>query len=659
MSTARTLTASDLWWCLGAVALALAPHAGRLPLALSLGVAACVSWRMLGALGRLPLPERHRPLLWWALQGLAVLTFVLIYAVYQGQLGRDAGVAMLSAMTGLKLLELRNGRDYYAVCLLTYFLVVTNFLFSQAIPTALYLLGVTMLTTSALVRVNAPARLPARACARLGAMMVLESLPLMAVCFVLFPRLPGPLWGVPTDSTQAVTGLSDEMSIGRIARLGTSDEVAFRVAFLDSTPSARDLYWRGPVLWATDGRTWRAGAIENTGAPPVVVEGRRLRYDILLEAHGERWLPALDAVTYSDAKSRAQRGRDLVATEPIKRQLRYRLESALDYSLPDLSPADRAAALALPKQAHPRSRALAARWMAQGLAPSQIVDAALVNFRQQAFSYTLTPPVLPNDPIDGFLFDTRQGFCEHFAAAFVVLMRAAGVPARVVTGYQGGEYNTMSDYFLVRQRDAHAWAEVYLETRGWVRVDPTGAVAPERVSLGINSFAGERGPLRMLDSAGFAARVFNGARQLWDSANYHWSNWVLGYSAERQRGLLEALGMEEVTPARLVLWLTSVMGALLGLLTLLLLRNRAVTRLPPALRIYGTFCERLARVGLPRSPSEGPLEYAERVAASRADLAAEVRAIAQAFAFIRYADAPTGLSALRARVHAFKPGRPT
>lgn len=655
MNAGRKLSPRDLGWCVAAVTLALAPHALRLPPLLPLGFLACVAWRMLGAVGRVPLPERSRPVLFWLLQVIALAAFALVYASFQGKLGRDAGVAMLTAMAGLKLLELRAARDYYVVCLLTYFLVVTNFFFSQAIPTALYLLAVTGLTTSALVRVNSPPSLKGTRCARLGMLMVLESLPMMAVCFVLFPRLPGPLWGVPTDSNSAITGLSDEMTIGHIAHLGTSDEVAFRVAFKGPTPSARDLYWRGPVLWNTDGRTWRAGSISNTPAPPVIVQGERVRYDILLEAHGERWLPALDAVVWNDNHAVAARGRNLLAPQSVKRSVRYSLESALRYRLPDLSEADRTAALALPRNAHPRTRALAAQWVAEGKTQQALIDAALLNFSSQLFSYTLTPPELPNDSIDGFLFDTQQGFCEHFSASFVVLMRAAGLPARVVTGYQGGEYNTMSDYLLVRQRDAHAWAEVYLDARGWVRVDPTAAVAPSRVSLGGTEYNNARDPLRMLDRDGSAAMFWRGARQLWDSANYHWSQWVLGYSAERQRSLLEALGMEDVTPRRLALWLTGTMGALVGTLTLLLVRLRVQARVAPALRLYNEFCRRLANVGLAREAAEGPLEYADRVAAARADLATDVRAIAQGFCLLRYADAPLGLDDLRARVRAFRP----
>ncbi|MSQ66717.1 MAG: DUF3488 domain-containing protein [Gammaproteobacteria bacterium] len=656
MTAAAPLGRAQLWWVIAVVSLAVAPHAPRLPLALPLCFVAFAGWRMLGAYGRVALPDAANRALWWLLQGVAVLTFALIYDHYQGQLGRDAGVALLTTLLGLKLVELRTPRDFYVTCLLTYFLVATNFFFSQAIPTALYLLGVTVLTTAALARANTPPGVSGPACGWLAVRMVAESVPLMIVCFVIFPRLPGPLWGVPTDSSQAITGLSDEMTIGRIARLGTSDEVAFRVDFDGVRPRARYLYWRGPVLWQTDGRTWRAGPQALSEPPPVIARGTRYRYEVSLEAHGQRWLPALDALTSTSAVGSLGRARELISTQLVKRPVRYTVESAVDYSILEISPADRAAALALPPGAHPKTRALAQSWRTRDPAPGVLIDTALALFAQDPFTYTLLPPLLKGDPIDGFLFATRAGFCEHFAAAFVVLMRAAGVPARVVTGYQGGEYNSLSDYFLVRQSDAHAWAEVYLAPRGWVRVDPTAAVAPERVSLGIGSFTERDGALRLLDDKGMAMALWRSTRQLWDSANYQWSRWVLGYDVERQRGLLESLGLQDLSPAALAAWLGGLMSVPLVVLALLVLRSPA-PRKTPAGRAYARFCQRLARVGLVRAPHEGPLEFAERIALTHPDLALQTRHIAQLYALVHYGDRGAALHGLVQAVRDFRPRR--
>ena len=651
----RPLTTAELKWCFAPVVFALAPHAPRLPVVLPLAFVLLMGWRWGAALGLVPLPDRtQRPLLWWLLQALAITAFVAIYFSYPGRLGRDAGVAILTAMAGLKFVELRATRDYYMVCLLAYFLVVTNFLFSQSIPTALYLLGVVLLTTTSLVRLNSPAALPGLDCARMAALMVVESLPLMLSLFFLFPRLPGPLWGVPTESQQATTGLSDEMTIGRITNLGASEEVAFRATFEGPPPRARDLYWRGPVLWETDGRTWRSGLHDLVASRPATAQGPSFRYEVLMEAHGQRWLPALDAVLDTDAQATLGRAQTLLAYAAVKRRQQYTVESAPAHTNLELSSADRALALALPAAAHPRARALAARWRADASSAQGVVDAALAMFAQPPFAYTLTPPALPDDPIDGFLFDTRQGFCEHYAAAFVVLMRAAGIPARVVTGYQGGELNPMGNYLLIRQSDAHAWAEVYLEERGWIRVDPVGAVAPERVSLGINPALASQPVLGVLDRNGGVFQAFQGARQLWDAVNYQWGQWVTGYNAAKQRSLLEAVGMDEFSAQRLVLWLGVAMGVLVSGLAALLLRNPPPRRLPVQ-ALWLRFCARLARAGLARRPAEGPLEFAARVGAVRLDLARDVTEIAQLYSALRYGESAHGLALLKRKVNAFRP----
>ena len=657
MSVRGGITARDLLWCCGGITLALAPHVTRLPLLLPLTFVALLAWRVLGAYRKVRLPNRENRWLWVLTQVGAVVLFAVVYNHYQGQMGRDAGVALLSGLVGLKLLEMKESRDFYVVCFLAYFLVVTNFFYSQAIATAVYLLGVTVLITAALARFNSPPQLGDLACARLAARMVAESVPVMIFCFVLFPRLSGPLWGMPGQDDHAVTGLSDQMEIGRIANLGMSDEIAFRVQFDGARPRAQDLYWRGPVMWDTDGRRWQAGPVARAGGTAeVIARGARFRYEVLLEPNGERWLLGLDAVTAAGNAGRTTRALELLARQPVKKQMRYTLESATAYTLADITDEERRAALALPAAAHPRSRELAAAWRAEAPDDDAVIDAALARFAADPYAYTLTPPVLDGDPIDGFLFDTKQGFCEHYAAAFVVLMRASGIPARVVTGYQGGEYNGVSDYMLIRQRDAHAWAEVWLPQRGWVRVDPTAAVAPERVSLGIGEFRTGEAPLPMLSESAAAVAMWRNARQLWDAANYQWSHWVLGYSPQRQRDLMTRLGVQDVSAADLAIALTCVLALFLAALGWWLMRRRP-PRGGPATRAYADFCRRLARIGFAREAHEGPLEYAERIAHARADLAPAVRDISRLYSLLRYADAPSGTEALRQRVRAFRPAR--
>jgi len=659
MSVRGGITARDLLWCCGGITLALAPHVTRLPPLLPLIFVLLLTWRLLGAYRQVKLPNRENRGLWVLTQIGALLLFAVVYNHYQGQMGRDAGVALLSGLVGLKLLEMKESRDFYVVCFLAYFLVVTNFFYSQAIATAAFLLGVTVVITAALARFNSPPQLSDVACARLAARMVAESVPVMICCFVLFPRLTGPLWGMPGADDHGVTGLSDQMEIGRIANLGMSDEVAFRVQFDGARPRARDLYWRGPVLWETDGRRWQAGDVARAGsAAAVIARGARFRYEILLEPHGERWLLGLDAVTATGNAGRSTRALELIARLPVKKRMRYTLESATAYSLPDITDDERRTALALPASAHPRSRELAARWRAEARDDNAVIQAALAHFAADPYAYTLTPPALDGDPIDGFLFDTKQGFCEHYAAAFVVLMRASGIPARIVTGYQGGEFNGVSDYMLIRQRDAHAWSEVYLPQQGWVRVDPTAAVAPERVSLGIGEFHAAEAPLKMLSDNAAAVAMWRNARQLWDAANYQWSQWVLGYSPQRQRDLMASLGVQDVSVADLVIALTCALALFLAALGWWLMRGRR-PRGGPATRAYAEFCRRLARIGFARDAHEGPLEYAERIADARADLAPAVRDISRLYSLLHYADAPTGTEALRQRVRAFRPTRQT
>lgn len=657
MSTAQTdrqdIARSQLWWCLASLVAALAPHVPRL----SPGITACfvvlAGWRMLASAQYLPLPDRRHKALWWLKQFLALAAFFAVYIAYRGQIGRDAGVALLATLMGLKLIELQSTRDFYIVTFLAYFLVVTNFFYSQTVFTAVYMLGVVVLITATLIRFNtSPTAFSGPECLRLGGRMVLQSVPIMLVAFVLYPRIPGPLFGLPRDAYDAVTGLSDTLTLGEITRLGASDEIAFRVDFGDRVPRAADLYWRGPVLWQTDGRTWRAGAVAQGAAHPVEELAERYRYTILLEPTDETWLIGLDAVVAAGTVGRSGPDMSLHATMPVRKRLRYALESATTYRLMGITQAERAAALQLPAAGHPRTRALAEEWRAQSDTPRAIVERALAFYRED-FSYTLLPAALPGDPIDGFLFDTREGFCEHFAASFVVLMRAADVPARIVTGYQGGEFNNLSDYFMIRQRDAHAWAEVHLPQEGWVRVDPTAVVAPSRLSLGIDAIAGADAPLPIFEANETALRTLRSLRAAWDAVNYQWSQWVLGYTPQRQLELLSMLGFGEADLTGMTTALALAVAAMVLLLAVFTRRERQPA--DQVLRDYRRFCTRLAALNLPRKAHEGPFDYAHRVSEARPDLAAQVDHITRLYAGLRYNNVLVDRVLLTRAVAGFRP----
>ncbi|MEQ8661724.1 MAG: DUF3488 and transglutaminase-like domain-containing protein, partial [Gammaproteobacteria bacterium] len=484
--TRAELSVREVTWVAAALLAGLIPHMQRFPALLTLSFIGAALWRVLGAHGRLPLPDRAHPLLWALKQLVAISAFAGIYIAYHGQLGREAGVELLAALLGLKLLEMRNPRDYYVVSFLGYFLVVTNFFYSQTLGTALYMLALVIFITAVLVQFNTPpAYRRSGAIVRLATVMTVQAVPLMMVAFLLFPRLPGPLWGLPQDAFDGVTGLSDELTLGAVARLGLSDAIAFRVEFDGPVPRARDRYWRGPILMHSDGRTWRAAREDRDAEHRIEALGPSYRYRVTLEPHHERWLLGLEMVTQAAPPAVRTADLRLLSAQPVRRRIRYDLTSVIDYRLLGLSAGERRAALALPAGYHPRARELARRWARGGGGPLAIAERALAWYRNERFVYSLTPPALNGDVIDEFLFETREGFCEHFAASFVTLMRAAGVPARIATGYQGGEFNSLADYLIIREREAHAWAEIYDEQAGWVRVDPTATVAPGRVSLGL------------------------------------------------------------------------------------------------------------------------------------------------------------------------------
>ncbi len=656
MSADTRVEREHIFWALTALVLALIPHASRFSVWLLICFCSLATWRVLGEYKIVPLPTRDHIVLWLGKQFLALAAFTAIYISYQGQLGRDAGVALLTALLGLKMLELNRERDFYVTMFLAYFLVVTNFFYSQTLITAAFMLAVVMIVTAGLINFNTGSNtLSITRAIRLSGTYVAQAIPLMIVGFFLFPRIPGPLWGVEQASSSAVTGLSNEMSIGHITELGVSDEIAFRVAFDDVVPNPQDLYWRGPVMWFTDGRNWTAGQVgDSPSRYEISGDGPRYRYTVTLEPHYERWLFGLEAVTKISPVARQTSDGRLLNKRRIRRRLRYTLESQTEFESTSISAQQRSAALELPSGYHPEALALASTWREEARGRKEIVERALQHFNEENFSYTLTPQRLRRDTIDEFLFDTREGFCEHYAAAFVTLMRAAQVPARVVTGYQGGEFNTLSDYMIVRQRDAHAWAEVFLEDEGWVRIDPTAAVAPERVSLGINRVLPQRSLLPILGTDFARFEIFPRVGDLWDAMNYNWSQWVLGYTPKRQRQLLDDLGFDDWDYGDLIFLLTAGLATLMVLLALYVLRV-IPQRLDRKKTAYALFCRKLAKVGFERRPSEGQVAFANRVSNMRHDLAHEIHEITETYTVTRYANAKLSDDYLNRLVRRFDP----
>ncbi|MDC8757545.1 DUF3488 and transglutaminase-like domain-containing protein [Janthinobacterium fluminis] len=591
--------------------LVLAPHAAHLPLWTSAGVAATLLWR-----ATLTVRGKRLPPLWLLLP-LALLAMAGVYASFRTLLGREAGVAMLALLLAFKLLEMHARRDLFVVIFLSFFLLLTSFFYSQSMASAA-LAGATLvaLLAAQLSFQYGSGVPPLWRRLRLAAGMAGAAAPLALLLFVLFPRIQGPLWGLPGDSRGARSGLSDSMAPGSIANLAQSEETAFRVRFERTAPPQQQLYWRGIVLADYDGRTWVRGAARGDPEPVnIKLNGPSLRYQVTLEPNGQRWLFALDIVERVDAPAgnphAVSPALELLLLRPIETRTRYRASSVSEYTLQaDAAPARLQQWLALPRGYNPRTLAWAAQ-LGQGRQPAEAVDAVLRTFRGEQYRYTLQPPLLGRDAVDAFLFDSKAGFCEHYAGAFVVLMRALGIPARVVAGYQGGELNPVDGYLTVRQSDAHAWAEVWLAGRGWLRVDPTAAVAPERIESNLARALPRPAPFGLagLDALiGGPDSLLAALRFNWHAVNNAWNQWVLDYNPERQRGVLDALAALAGDWRAL---LAGGAGAALLWLARALRRRRAAD---PLDALYAAFCRLQARRGCARLPHEGPHGYAQRLA---------------------------------------------
>jgi transglutaminase-like putative cysteine protease len=613
-------------WLLGSAALTLLPHAARLPLWVSALCGLLLGWRAL-----LMLQQRRPP---WR---LAILALGLAAALgvrfgYGHFFGKDPGVALLAMLLCLKLLETESARDIRVVVLLCFFLQLAVFLDNQSLPIAALALAATLVSVVALLALVDPAA-GNRERLRSGALLLAHGLPFMVLAFVLFPRVPGPLWGLPADAYSGLTGLSDTMSPGSISHLGQSGAIALRAEFDGLPPPPAQRYWRGPVLTEFDGRSWHAARFAESTAPFYTPTGPRIDYQLTLEAHNRRWLLALDHPAAGLAGVSYASDFHALAAEPVRDRSRYAL-AAHTHSPAGLdeSPQILAAARQLPAGYNPRTLALAAELASDEPSAKALLQRVLDHLRASGLGYTLHPPLLGRHSVDEFLFDTRRGFCEHFAAAFTVLMRAAGVPARVVTGYQGGEVNPVDRTLVVRQSDAHAWAEVWLEGRGWIRVDPTALAAPERIESGLAAALpeGEARPLLLRTDLEWLRAL----RHRWEAASNGWNQWVIGYNSSIQRDLLARLGFGPTDWAAL----GGAMGGALAVCIAGLWLWATYQRRPvdPLARSWARFSARLAARGLGRDPCEGPLAYGERLAAALPERAAALREIASSYARLRY-----------------------
>jgi protein-glutamine gamma-glutamyltransferase len=633
------------------------PHVNHLPWWCSLLSAVVLAWRgTLAVLGR-PLPGR----VWLAV--LLVLTLVGTWSTHRTLLGRDAGVTLIVALLTLKTLELRAKRDAFVVFFLGFFTMLTNFFFSQSLAVACAMLVGLLGLLTALVNAHMPVGRPSLLkSARIAGWMTLLGAPVMAVLFLLFPRF-APLWGIPGDAMSGRSGLSAQMEVGNIARLALDESIALRVRFEGSPPPQSALYFRGPVLSDFDGREWRPLLPRVvTRFPPARMADPRLRgfgeavrYEVTMEPNNRPWLLTLDAATEPPEAPGLQSAMtselQWVAARPVVDLLRYRAVSHVDFRhgpqrsaqvLPEYSH--------LPSGFNPRTQELAAQLRRDHpqADSAALVQAALSMLRSGGYSYTLDPGVYGQHTADEFWFDRKEGFCEHIASAFAVLLRAMDIPARIVTGYQGGELNGLDGYWIVRQSDAHAWTEVFLEGRGWVRVDPTAAVAPGRTGT-LQRLLPPRGVLgSAMDTV--TPNLSAVMRAAWEAMNNSWNQWILNYTQSRQLNLLRNLGFSSPS------W-EDLSRLLIAVVVIVALAGAAWSwwdRLQhdPWLRLLARTRRRLAQAGLEIGNTAPPREIAGLVITH---FGADARGLADWLLKLeaqRYARVPaSSLNALRREFH--------
>ena len=616
MNTDAALPRRALWWLIGCQFYVILPHLTRVPLwvlAIYLGAAL---WRLQMHRERALMPPRWLRLLLGLTCGGAVI------ASYQTLIGLDPMVALLLVASALKLIESVRAKDGYVLVSLGFFIMTTQFLYNQELPVALYSVVGTLLLVVSLIALN---QRPSASISRREPLLALRMLglaiPMMIVLFLLFPRI-APLWSVPSKNTQATTGMSDVLRPGDVTRLGRSAEVAFRVQFEDQIPPQRELYWRGMVLNEFADGAWRTlgwsdhPATERKLDKPIAV-GESLKYRIIIEPTMQHWLYAMPYAQSPTAGVFEAWDFRLAVRKPLESTFAYDVVTWPESSLqPELSPWRREAELALPSNLNPLTREWVERQVnAVGNGP-ELIARVLSYFREQPFYYTLQPPKIDDDDfVDEFIFQSLRGFCEHYAYSFVVMMRMAGIPARIIGGYQGGELNALNNTLIVRQFDAHAWVEVWLEDRGWVRVDPTAAVAPERVEQGLEeALRGQEGFLAdsLLSAYRFrSVTMANWLRLRYDAAAWQWQSFIVGFNSDEQIDLLESW-FGEIKVSWFVAVLLGSWVVVLAPLIWWMNRSRSSSERLPVEQQFAELCRGLARRGIERAVGESAISLLVR-----------------------------------------------
>ncbi|MFI3186456.1 MAG: DUF3488 and transglutaminase-like domain-containing protein [Methylococcaceae bacterium] len=618
---------------LSAIGLITLPHVSHVPEPLSVLFFALLCWRLLAVWRPRYLPNGKVIFL------LTLVGIGLLISQHRGIWGRDAGTAVFVAALGLKLLELNKKRDVYLVSYLAFIVAASQFLYQQSIAMAGYSLLVCCVLLAALVTINS-GQMQNKAAFRTAAKLMLQALPLTAIIFVLFPRVQAPVWGLMNSSTnQAQSGLSETLEPGSINRMALSPQLAFRVKFNGEVPPKNQLYWRGPVFSYTDGTVWRMSHNDYVVyyQDELKFSGKAYQYTLLLEPQSHNWVYALDMPAQFDASVQRNGNYQLTGQHKSGAAAEYSLVSYPHYNTGYITKTEYRENLQLPGAPSQRIVELVKQLQGFEAKPELFIQQVLDYFRQQHFRYSLQPPLMPNNPIESFLFETKTGFCNHYATAFVYLMRAADIPARVVGGYQGGELNAVGQFLEIRQANAHAWAEVWLDGKGWIRVDPTTAIAPDRIEQDINvQKQVETGTVSLTPMA--ANQQDNSLRlkqaeQLWDNLDYQWQRRIVRYGTENQAFLFSSMGI--VNLVEVVFWVVASIGLAMLLLAVLLLRNLHKPE-DPTVALYRQFCQKMAKAGVIIGLGEGANDFAVRAKIQQPELGDLIDEITLIFVRLRY-----------------------
>ncbi|MGZ5057528.1 MAG: transglutaminase TgpA family protein [Methylobacter sp.] len=616
-----------LIFLLSSIGLIVFPHVYHIPVAVFSFFCLLLGWRFIGIWKQNWLPGKLAVLL------LAVCGIALLYHQHQGLFGRDAGTNLFITALGLKLLEIRKERDLYLISYMAFIVAASQFLYEQSILMAAYILMVCCVLLATLVCINS-CKAQTLAALKTAVMIIFQALPIAVALFILFPRIEAPKWVLFNEPHQAKTGLSDSMEPGSISDLSLSDELVFRAKFAGAIPPSQQRYWRGPVLSYTDGKRWTQALFQKPLAKPAV-SGTAYQYTILMEAQDKNWIFALDMPAEFSSPLTQNAGYQLITLDRADKRAEYKVTSYTGYKTGLINRSEYRAATQLPGEPSDKIKQLVGQLHGFDSPPDNFINQLLNHFRTEDFHYTLTPPAMEENPIESFLFETRRGFCSHYASAFVYLMRVAHIPARVVTGYQGGELNKVGDFLEIRQADAHAWAEVWLEKRGWVRIDPTAAIAPERIERNTN--VGRQ----TADGSVENIPVYNWlkqARQLWSSVDYSWQRWVINYDNKSQTRFLSAFGINDLKT--MIYWMIAAVALITAVLSWFLLYRKPKSA-DKILLVYNRFCKKLAKHGLLKGTGEGAKDFAERVKIKLPEQAEDIDQITGVFIKLRYGHSAT------------------